>query len=101
MPNVPDIITCMPPVSQSLRSFDPGTTGWTAADLDDPEIEAHWAQGNYEIVEGVLTTMAPAYFLGGQALFELMVILRDHFARNSIAGSFATEVEIFISNARL
>ena len=91
----------MPSVSSSLRPFVPGTTGWTAADLDDPEIESLWVQGSYEIVKGVLTTMPPAYFLGGQALFDLMVILRDHFARNSIAGSFATEVEIFISNARL
>ena len=42
------------------RKFRPGTTGWTAGDLDDPAIEATWERGRYEIVEGVLTKLPPA-----------------------------------------
>jgi hypothetical protein len=36
-------------VSAPVRPFEPGTTGWTASDLDDPEIEPCWARGSYEI----------------------------------------------------
>ena len=28
-----------------VRNFEPGTTGWTAADLDRPEIERRWFAG--------------------------------------------------------
>jgi len=38
------------------RSVVPGTTRWTADDLDDPRIEREWFRGHYEIIEGVLTT---------------------------------------------
>lgn len=54
----------MTPTGTSSRPFEPGTTGWTVHDLDDPEIERQWFEGRYEIVEGVLTKMPPAYFTG-------------------------------------
>jgi Uma2 family endonuclease len=43
----------------SSKPFKPGTTGWTASDLDDPRIEGKWLRGSYEIVQGVLTRMPP------------------------------------------
>jgi hypothetical protein len=49
----------MTPPALVARPFLPGTTGWTASDLDDPAIERGWIRGSYEIVEGVLTTMPP------------------------------------------
>ena len=54
----------------SSKPFEPGTTGWTASDLDDPAIEREWFRGRYEIVEGVLTKMPPAYFTGGDEPYE-------------------------------
>src|SRR4051794_28272913 len=42
------------------KTFEPGTTGWSIDDLDDPEFEARWCAGRYEISDGVLTTMPPA-----------------------------------------
>ena len=55
------------PLTVESRPFLPGTTGWTASDLDDPQIERLWFSGRYEIVEGVLTSMPPAYLAGGSA----------------------------------
>jgi Uma2 family endonuclease len=91
----------MPPVTSSLRPFEPGTTGWTAADLDDPEIEALWSRGSYEIIEGVLTTMPPAYFLGGRATQKLIRTVEDYLQQSGIDADFASEVEIAITPARL
>jgi Uma2 family endonuclease len=85
-------------VSES-RLFQPGTTGWTAGDLDDPEIERNWSNGRYEIVEGVLTTMAPAYFVGGKTLLRLISRVVLHIGEG--AGSFATEVEIVVDEDRV
>lgn len=85
----------------SLRPFEVGTTGWTAADLDDPEIEAKWAAGNYEIVEGVLTQMPPAYFTGGWSLNKLVRIVENHLEDKGIDAGFAPEVEIIIDQSRL
>jgi len=81
------------------RPFEPGTTGWTARDLDDPEIERQWSDGRYEIVEGVLTTMAPAYFVGGKSLLRLISRVVLHIGER--AGSFATEVEIVLDEDRV
>lgn len=83
------------------RPFEVGTTGWTADDLDDPEIEAQWFDGRYEIVEGVLTRMAPAYFTGGSSTFELMRIVQDHLDKEKIQAKFAPEVEIIIDKPRV
>lgn len=91
-----DLVTS---VATSSRPFIPGTTGWTARDLDDPQIAGHWARGNYEIIEGVLTQMPPAYFIGGESLFRLMQIIAAHVGKG--AGSFATEVDIVIAEARV
>ncbi|HET6249006.1 MAG TPA: Uma2 family endonuclease [Tepidisphaeraceae bacterium] len=89
----------MPSSLTESRPFEPGTTGWTASDLDDPEIERQWFEGRYEIVEGVLTKMAPAYFVGGEALYRLMYFITTHIGMK--AGSFATEVDIVIDEDRV
>ena len=63
------------PHVELIRRFEPGTTGWSADDLDDPEIERLWFQGAYEIVEGVLTKMPPAYFDGSIAVQRLVDVV--------------------------
>lgn len=89
----------MPPSLTETRLFDPGTTGWTAHDLDDPEIEREWSDGRYEIVEGVLTKMPPAYFIGGEVLQRLIYRVIAHVGEK--VGSFATEVEIVVDEDRV
>jgi Uma2 family endonuclease len=83
------------------RPFIPGTTGWTAADLDDPRIEREWFQGRYEIIEGVLTTMPAAYFDGQFAVSNLIFLLKNHLRTLGQPSAFATEVDIVVEAARV
>lgn len=83
------------------RQFIPGTTGWSVDDLDNPEIESLWLAGRYEIVEGVLTTMPPAYFDGGYALANLIHLLKNHLESSGVGGAFACEVDLVLGKHRL
>ena len=85
----------------SSRPFEPGTTGWTVHDLDDPAIEREWFKGRYEIVEGVLTKMPPAYFAGGNALFNLLFLIKLHLRDRHLSGRFATELDVVVDEARV
>ena len=85
----------------SSKPFKPGTTGWTAADLDDPEIEGKWFNGGYEIIEGVLTEMPPAYYVGGEATENLIFLLKTHLQSKGSSSSFAGDVDIVIDEMRV
>jgi Uma2 family endonuclease len=87
--------------SELTREFTPGTTGWTVQDLDDPAIERLWFQGRYELVDGVLTRMPPAYFSGGEALFNLMFLLKTHMRAEGIEGRWSVEVDIVLRDDRV
>ena len=94
--------TCdMPPTAAPVRPFKPGTTGWTVQDLDDPRIARKWFRGRYEIVEGVLTTMPPAYFAGGNGLFNLLHRVKNHMEQHQLSGRFATEVDLVVDEVRV
>ena len=90
-----------PPALTSSKPFKPGTTGWTAADLDDPQIECKWLQGAYEIIEGVLTEMPPAYYSGGKSTQRLIFLLTSHLHAQGLSANFATEVDIVIDDPRV
>ncbi|HEX3356066.1 MAG TPA: Uma2 family endonuclease [Tepidisphaeraceae bacterium] len=83
------------------REFVPGTTGWSVEDLDDPEIERLWCQGRYEIVEGVLTQMAPALFDGSAALQALLFLTRTYLEQFQPGWLIANEVDLILSERRL
>ena len=83
------------------RPFEPGTTGWTAQDLDDPRIEGQWLQGRYEIIEGVLTTMPAAYYTGGEAVENLIFLIKTYLKPRGIRGGFAGECDIIIDEHRV
>ncbi|HWE92568.1 MAG TPA: Uma2 family endonuclease [Tepidisphaeraceae bacterium] len=85
----------------TLHPFEPGTTGWTAADLDDPHIESEWMRGAYEIVDGVLTTMPPAYFDGSNATFNLLLIIKLHARALRLGWRVANELDIVVDDARV
>ena len=91
----------MPLAFSPPRPFEPGTTGWTAADLDDPRIEAAWLQGRYEIVEGVLTKMPPAYFIGGSSTFNLLAAIRTYLHSRGTPVLISIEVDIIIDESRV
>ena len=94
MPTMPDAVT-------SSKPFEPGTTGWTAADLDEPAVEAAWFRGAYEIIEGVLTRMPPAYFVGGEATQNLVDLLKAHLRACGLGTSFAVGADVVVSDARV
>jgi Uma2 family endonuclease len=81
------------------KPFRVGTTGWTAADLDDPRIEAKWEWGRYVIINGVLTKMAPGYLGSGISLANLMIEMGQRVPRTE--GSFAPGVDIIIDRLRV
>src|SRR4051812_20179852 len=89
------------PTDVAHREFIPGTTGWSVDDLDDPEIERMWFQGRYEIVEGVLTQMAPAYFDCGFALKRLIRMVDDYTIAAGMGDALATEVDMILGKRRV
>src|SRR5438045_8773497 len=85
----------------TIREFEPGTTGWTAADLDDPAIEAAWKAGAFEIVEGVLTKMAPAYLDSTFPLGRLIFEVKRHLVDRNLPGDFGPEADYIIAPKRV
>lgn len=87
-----------PPTS---RAFEPGTTGWSIADLNDPQIEREWELGAYEIVEGVLTKMPAAYYEGSLSPSRLVRIIDRYLQARGQPGEFAFEVDVVIAARRI
>lgn len=83
------------------KPFRPGTTGWSASDLDDPRIEAKWEWGRYEIINGVLTRMPPAYFSGGEMLANLLFAFMSQLKRQKVPGTFSIEADMIIDEQRV
>jgi Uma2 family endonuclease len=83
------------------RELIPGTTGWTANDLDDPGIGAAWEAGTFQIIEGVLALMPPAYWDNSEALQRLLGIVRDHLRSRGLPAGFACEVDVIVGDARV
>jgi len=81
--------------------LQPGTLGWSAADLDDPAVRSLWEDGRYEIIEGVLTTLPPLPFRHGNSLSNLQFCLREHFRAVRFRARFAIAVEIEINPRRV
>jgi Uma2 family endonuclease len=78
------------------RILEPGTSGWTASDLDDPQIAVQWDHGRFEIINGVLKIMPPADFDHGEVVFELLTIARGHLRDQGIACRVSTEVDLIV-----
>jgi len=83
------------------RPFEPGTTGWSIADLSDPQISRQWERGAYEIVEGVLTRMPAAYYESGASLLSLIRLIDRYLDSHGQTGRFACEVDVVLSSSRV
>ena len=94
-----NIINASTSAATSSRPFVPGTTGWTARDLDDPAIEREWFRGRYEIIEGVLAELAPGYFAAGRAVVSLLYKVVVQVGES--AGDFACGVDIVMDEMRV
>ena len=82
-------------------SLQPGTIGWSIEDLNDPDVRFLWDEGRYEILDGVLTIMPPAYFRGGNVVDNLKFFLRSYFLTAKIPASFSGDVDVAISADRV
>lgn len=86
---------------EEVKQFEPGTTGWTVDDLNDPEIERQWFAGRHEIVEGVLTTMPPAYFDGSLPLGRLTFRIGLYLHERGLPGDFLPEADFVLARQRV
>ena len=87
--------------TSQFKPFIPGSSGWTASDLDSPQVLREWSRGRYEIVEGVLSIMPPAYLPHGASLFALLSIIRAHLKQQKTTATLATEVDLVLSPKRV
>ena len=85
----------------SSRPFEVGTTGWTADDLLDPQIEREWASGRYEIIEGVLTLMPAARYDGQERLQRLMEVIDDYLRSHQRRERLVGEVDLILGEFRV
>ena len=72
----------------------PGTMGWSIADLDDPDIYFQWAEGRFEIHDGVLVAMPASQFYGGAAAMSLSDLLKPYLRGLGLRPTFAPEADI-------
>jgi Uma2 family endonuclease len=86
---------------QTQREFIPGTTGWTADDLDDPAIGRLWEAGAYEIVEGVLTLVPPAYHDGTLPLGRLRRLIERYLDATGSPGDFTGEDDFIVGRKKV
>ena len=84
-----------------FKPFIPGSPGWSVCDLDSPQVLREWSRGRYEIIEGVLSIMAPAYLPHGASLFALLSIVRGSLKEQKITATLATEVDLVLSSKRV
>src|SRR5947199_54978 len=73
------------------RKLIPGSTGWSVRDLDDPKIEAEWEAGHFQIIEGVLALMPPAYWDNSSALRRLVKQVERHLEGQGVDDDFGFE----------
>src|SRR5947207_2454908 len=86
---------------EEKKVFKVGTLGWTADDLDDPDIERLWEKGRYEIVEGVLTEMPPAQMDSTSPLFRLLFRIQQYLDDRKLGGSIGMETDLIVSKRRV
>lgn len=88
-------------VDLSIKPFRPGIGGWTVSELDTPEVEALWAEGRYELVEGVITEMPPPNFDGARSTSGLTYQLEKHFELAGLNMETAAECDLVLDEDRI
>src|SRR3954464_15014666 len=83
------------------RELIPGSTGWSVHDLDDPRIEAAWEAGHFQIIEGVLAIMPPAYWDNSTALRRLVKQVERFLESCGIEDDFGFEVDVILGKFRV
>ncbi len=69
--------------------------------MEDPALRRLWDEGRFEILDGVLTIMPAAFFLGGECAANLVFLVRTHLRDKKIPATFSFEVDIQVSDPYL
>src|SRR5665213_1935397 len=85
----------------SHRPFEPGTTGWTVDDWYELDSQGLLPDGRYEIVDGVLTKMAPQGFEGIDPQSNLRRVLERQLDAVGQQGRFYHEVDVLLRRNRV
>jgi Uma2 family endonuclease len=83
------------------RELIPGSTGWRARDLEDPHIEAQWDAGHFQILEGVLAIIPPAYWDTCELLQRLVFQVQLHLREKGLPTGFGYEVDVIVGEMRV
>ena len=95
------MMIAMPAAIAERRTFALGTTGWDVDALDDPVIERRWFRGRYEIVEGVLTTLPPAYIDEGLPLGAMVHAVNFYLFEKGLPGDIVYGVDFVLARRRV
>lgn len=76
--------------------MEPGTSGWTASDLDEPTVARQWDAGRFEIVDGILKTMPPADFDHGEVVIALLTLTKAHLRSQGVRARISAEVDLVV-----
>ncbi|MEM6312541.1 MAG: Uma2 family endonuclease [Planctomycetota bacterium] len=79
----------------------PGTSGWSAEDLHDPDVRCLYDNGRYEIVNGVLQEMPASFYAGGMVADRLSDIVVFKLRSEGIPYSTSNEADIQIQPDRI
>jgi Uma2 family endonuclease len=83
------------------RELIPGSTGWSVRDLDDPIVQAEWEAGNFQIIEGVLAIMPPAYWETSECLQRLVFHVQTYLKQRRQPTGFGYEVDVVVGDIRI
>lgn len=83
----------------TTRVLRPGSTGWRAADLDDPEVRRKWNEARLEMVHGVIAEMPAAYFDHSNPIVRLFEIVGDYFELKGVEVEFGTDVDLIVDES--
>lgn len=90
----------MSQVRTPIRRLKPGTTGWSVDDLYEPEVQRLWSKGRYELVDGVLTMMAPQHLFGILPLSRLRRRIEQYLEDAGQPGELVNEVDFVLKKRR-
>ena len=87
------------PEAVDRSKLTPGSSGWTCADLDRPEVARQWHDARVELVHGVVSEMPSPMFAHGTPLAKLAQCVGVYLDERESAGKVAVgEVDLQVSS---
>jgi Uma2 family endonuclease len=90
------MVSLIPEMDRSKLTL--GSSGWTCADLDRPEIDRQWHDQRIELIHGVVAAMPSPMFAHGEPLAKIARYVDVHFEEKGIHGRIGVgEVDLQVS----